>query len=279
MNGFSQKGEGAAGATRRKGRLYVGTSGWSYDWDAFYPPDLPAREHLRYFSRRFRTVEINYSFYHLPRPSTYESWAEQTPRGFVFSIKLSRFITHIKRLSGVKAELEKFLAGASSLGPKLGPILVQLPPSLKLDPSRLEAFFEEARAAREEAGLGRPIRLAVEFRHPSWFELPGMSRTLDILGDHKAAFVLAQSSRYPYADSEPVTSNFMYLRFHGPDRMFASQYGEEKLQRWARGVIRWLDDGLDVFAYFNNDVSGYAVSDAEALIKLASERPASRLGR
>jgi uncharacterized protein YecE (DUF72 family) len=260
---------------RKKGRLYIGTSGWAYRWDAFYPAGLANRDYLRFYSRKFRTVEINYSFYRLPRPSTYLNWAEQTPRDFVFSVKLSRFITHIKRLSGVRAELESFLANASSLGPKLGPILVQLPPSMKLDLPRLDAFLDSARDARESIGIDRSIRLAIEFRHGSWFKLPEMNRVLKILEKHGAALVLAHSSRYPYPESEPVTSDFMYLRFHGPDRIFASLYGKKNLKRWAPSVKRWIKRGLDVHAYFNNDVNGYAVGDAAALMELARARAAA----
>jgi uncharacterized protein YecE (DUF72 family) len=253
---------------QKKGRLYVGTSGWSYGWDAFYPPDLPSREYLAHYSRQFRTVEINYSFYHLPRPSTYESWAARTPSVFTFSVKLSRFITHIKRLSEVKAELEKFLVNASSLGPKLGPILVQLPPSLKIDPARLGEFLTAAEEARQQVGMEQPPRMAFEFRHRSWFELPGVNDALEVLEKHGAALVFAQSSRYPYPESEPVTSDFVYLRFHGPDKMFASLYGAEMLKRWVPRARRWMKQGLDVYAYFNNDVNGYAVADARDLIKL-----------
>jgi uncharacterized protein YecE (DUF72 family) len=255
--------------TQKKGRLYAGTSGWSYPWDAFYPADLPSREYLAHYSRQFRTVEVNYSFYHLPRLSAYENWAAQTPRYFVFSVKLSRFITHIKRLSGVKAELEKFLANASVLGPKFGPILVQLPPSLKADASRLDEFLTSAEDARREIGMEQRLRMAIEFRHRSWFELPEMNDVLKILEKHGSAFVFAHSSRYPYPESEPATSDFVYLRFHGPDKMFASFYGKEMLTRWALGVNRWIKQGLDVYAYFNNDMKGYAVEDARELINLA----------
>jgi uncharacterized protein YecE (DUF72 family) len=264
-------------AARSTPRLSIGTSGWSYAWDAFYPPDLPAREYLRYYSREFGTVEINYSFYHLPRPSTYASWAEKTPRDFVFSVKLSRFVTHVKRLSGAKAALETFAANAATLGSKLGPVLVQLPPSLKLDPGLLDAFLEDARDAHEKACAVRPVRIAVEFRHPSWFEPSGMSRVSGILEKHGAAFVFAHSSRYPYPEPEPVTANFVYLRFHGPEKMFASPYGREKLKRWAQSVERWLKQGLDVYAYFNNDVNGYAVDDAGVLMRLVGRsRPSNK---
>jgi uncharacterized protein YecE (DUF72 family) len=256
-----------ARAGKRQGQLYVGTSGWSYGWEGFYPAGLRSKDYLAFYSRQFRTVEINYSFYHLPRPSTYEKWAAQTPPGFLFSVKLSKFITHIKKLSGIRDELGVFLVNASALGAKLGPILVQLPPSLKCDLDRLNEFLAAAKAAKE-AGTQQPLRLALEFRHPSWFEPPEMDNLLQVLESHRAAFVLAHSKRFPYPESEPVTSDFVYLRFHGPEEMFASLYGRERLKRWAPTMKKWLAQGLDVYAYFNNDLSGYAVADARETLRL-----------
>ena len=257
-----------AHSREQKGQLYVGTSGWSYGWEAFYPADLPSREYLSYYSQQFRTVEVNYSFYHLPRPSTYENWAARTPRDFTFAVKLSKFITHVKRLSGVDQELEKFLANATALGPKLGPILIQLPPSLSYDPARLSEFLTAMKAVSATIGMERPLRLATEFRHRSWFDTQGMQEVLPMLTSHGAAFVLAHSNRFPYPEEEPVTSDFMYLRFHGPERMFASQYGRERLMRWVPSLKRWVERGLDVYVYFNNDMSGYAIADARETLEL-----------
>lgn len=252
-----------------KGRLYVGTSGWTYPWESFYPEELRSRDYLSFYSQRFHTVEVNYSFYHLPRPSTYEKWASQTPQDFVFSVKLSRFITHIKRISGVHAEVERFLVNATALGPKMGPILIQLPPSMACDLPRLDEFL----TAMEESGsrlvLSRPLRLAFEFRHRSWFTTPENQETAKLLASHRAAFVLAHSSRFPYPEQEPESSDFMYLRFHGPGKMFASLYGKEGLTPWVPKLRRWIEQGFDVYVYFNNDMTGYAVADAKQLISLA----------
>ncbi|MEJ2722428.1 MAG: DUF72 domain-containing protein [bacterium] len=251
---------------QRRGRLYVGTSGWSYDWEDFYPDDLPDRRRLEYYAGRFGTVEVNYSFYRLPRRTTYEKWAGETPDGFLFALKLSRYISHIKRLHRVKTAFRKFIVRAAPIGGKLGPVLIQLPPSFKLDVERLEAFLEQAVAVGEERELD-PFRLAFEFRHPTWFT-DDAQPAVEALGRYGAAFVCGHSSRYPYPENEPVTGDFMYLRFHGPDKMFASAYGVEGLKRWEPRIGAWLDDGIDVFAYFNNDAGGHAARDARALLDL-----------
>lgn len=257
----------------RRGRLCVGTSGWTYDWDDFYPEGLPNRRRLEFYSRRFRTVEVNYSFYRLPLKTTYEKWTAQTPEGFLFGLKLSRFITHVKRLRGVKTVFRTFITRAAPLGAKLGPVLVQLPPSFALDVGRLERFLEGAYDVGRERGIDT-FRLAFEFRHPAWFGVEAKP-ALAALERHGAAFVCGHSCRYPYPESEPVTGDFMYLRFHGPGKMFASAYNRSGLSRWALPINRWRDDGIDVFAYFNNDVGGHAVRDARALLALTNRDDAN----
>lgn len=251
-----------------KDKLYIGTSGWSYHWENFYPKDLASAERLRYYSSRFRTVEVNYSFYHLPRKSTYEKWVGETPRDFLFALKLSRYITHIKRLKGIKAPLKEFLSRAKSLGSQLGPLLVQLPPSFKLDSKRLKSFLETARDLKEELKMPG-LKFAFEFRHKSWFErTTERERAIAILKKHKAAFVFAHSSRYPYPEDEPLSADFVYLRFHGPGELFASEYKKEGLKSWVPKIKLWLKKGLEVYIYFNNDFSGFAPKDARTLFDL-----------
>ncbi len=257
------------GKRGKKAVLYVGTSGWSYNWEGFYPAGLRSRDYLPYYSGQFRTVEVNYSFYHLPRPSTYEKWRDETSDDFVFALKLSRFITHIKKLSGVKQALKKFLANAITLRTKLGPFLVQLPPGFRVDVERLARFLEQSERVRSELSVEAPLRLAFEFRHRTWFDRPEAEAVLDTVKRYGAAVVFAHSGRYPYPDDEPVTADFVYLRFHGPREMFASRYGTVGLERWRPRIKEWLGRGLDVYAYFNNDVEGYAVGDARALLELA----------
>jgi len=258
-----------------QGAFCVGTSGWDYAggvWDALYPPTLPRRERLAAYARAFASVELNYPFYRLPRPSTYAGWAARTPEGFRFALKLSRFVTHVKRLHGTKRALRAFVANALALGPKLGPILVQLPPSFRADPDRLARFLEAARDVTQ--ALRAPaLRLALEPRHQSWLE---SSEVLTLLRRHDVALVAAQSSRYPCADPGLRTASFAYLRFHGPGQLFASRYGREALRPFARRIRSWLGEGSDVFAYFNNDVAGYAVEDARALASLVAGRPGAR---
>ena len=212
-----------------RGTLHVGTSGWAYTWPNFYPPDLKKKDYLTFLSRRFDTVELNTTFYHLPRPESYDRWVEETPDGFVFAAKLSRYITHMKRLAGVREPLRLFLRGARRLGPKLGPVLVQLPPRFRADPRRLEAFLVSAGKVAEE--VRRPdLRLVFEFRDESWF---ASRDALDILSAHGAALAIPHSSRYPYPAGEPRTADWMYLRFHGPRELFASRYGPAALRAWA----------------------------------------------
>lgn len=246
--------------------MRVGTSGWAYAWGNFYPHAIPKRDLLAFYSRRFDTVEVNNTFYHLPRESAYERWLEETPDGFVFTLKLSRFITHVKRLSGVRDGLRVFLRGARLLGPKLGPVLVQLPPSQRADARRLASFLTSARIAARDV-IGRDLRLAFEFRHASWFT---SERSLELLSEHDAALVLANSTRYPAPEGEPRTASWAYVRFHGPRELFASRYGAAGLRPWAQSIRSWLVRGDDVYAYFNNDAGGHAPVDARTLRRLAA---------
>jgi len=242
----------------KQAEFRVGTSGWTYSsWrGSFYPADLKASDYLAWYGRRFNTVEINYSFYQLPQPKTFEKWAAETPPGFVFAVKVSKLVTHTRRLEAVEEPWRRFLDHAFHLGEKLGPLLLQLPPSFKADAARLEAFLELSRSFGAR-------RLALEFRHASWF-----TREVDELAArHGAALVIGHSSRYPCA---PLTTAapFVYLRFHGPRELFASRYSEEELAGWAAQVRSWLAEGRPVYAYFNNDAGGHAIENARMLLRL-----------
>jgi len=243
-------------------KLYVGTSGWVYgDWNGiFYPENLSSKDRLRYFSQHFKTAEINYSFYHLPKPETYQNWYHQTPMDFVFAVKASRYITHIKRLRGVKTAWKRFLNNALHLKEKLGPILFQLPPSFKVTPEnakRLVDFLEFISSSN--------LKFAFEFRHKSWCD----EEAYEALRKHQTAWVISDSSRYPKA--EAVTSDFVYIRMHGPRSLFSSKYTEKELRILAEKVKKWLKEGLDVYIYFNNDFQGYAIQDAQELLRLLEE--------
>jgi uncharacterized protein YecE (DUF72 family) len=259
----------------------VGISGWRYaPWRGdFYPKGLTQARELEYASSRLRSIEINGSFYALQRPDSYRRWAEQTPAGFVFSVKGPRFITHMKKLAGVATPLANFFAsGVLALGPKLGPVLWQLPPTLGFDADRLDDFLgrlPRTTAAAAELATGhderlddraltvtdadRPVRHALEVRHRS-FATPEFSA---LLRAHDVALVVADTAgRFPFLDD--VTAGFVYVRLHGDQELYVSGYSAEALDGWAERVRTWRRRH-DVFVYFDNDVKVHAPYDAMAL--------------
>ncbi len=241
--------------------LLIGTSGWNYfDWKGrFYPENLKSRDYLAHFGKHFRTTEVNYSFYHLPKPMTYQNWASLVPEDFVFAVKASRLITHIRRLKDTAESWRIFLENASHLNKKLGPVLLQFPPSFRKDAALLDAFLQETRRLKGFKGL----RLALEFRHASWFD----REVCEMLEEHGCALVVAHSQQHPQAPFVP-TASFVYLRLHGPGALFASSYSGDQLRDWAARVENWLASGRSVYVYFNNDFHGYAVENAKALTQL-----------
>ncbi|MGB3373223.1 MAG: DUF72 domain-containing protein [Rhodococcus sp. (in: high G+C Gram-positive bacteria)] len=262
----------------------IGISGWTYaPWRGdFYPTGLAHRRELAYASERLSSIEINGTFYAMQKPSSFAKWHDETPDDFVFSIKGGRYVTHVKRLVGVESALANFFAtGVLGLGKKLGPILWQLPPNLQFDADKLAAFFAllprttseaVALAGRRDDKLPedrvslvvageRRIRHALEVRHPS-FDTP---EAIEVLRAHDIAFVVADSAgRYPFVDTP--TSDFMYVRLHGAEALYASGYDDTSLDAWAARVAAWTSSKLDVFVYFDNDVKGYAPHDAMRLI-------------
>jgi uncharacterized protein YecE (DUF72 family) len=234
----------------------VGTSGWVYgDWrDRVYPPKLPQRAWLGWFAEGFPTVEINASFYHLPTPQTFAKWRAETPEDFLFAVKVSRYITHVERLADAGGSVRRFWDAATALGPKLGPVLIQLPPRFEADLERLRAFLHVLPSA---------MRPAFEFRDRSW-DVPEVRAMLDAAG---AAWVLADrpGRRVPLH----VTGGWSYVRFH-QGRPGGPRYAREKLRRWARRLAALPVD--EVFVYFNNDTEGAAVSDARTLSSLLADR-------
>lgn len=248
-------------AKRKRGVLRVGTSGWSYGhWrGVLYPPEAKPAEFFGHYARVFQTAEINSSFYHAPRAETFRKWATAAPEGFVFAVKAHRSVTHEGRLEGVETKWHAYVSNALELGGKLGPLLVQLPPSLRCRTELLEGFLDQHRRA-----FGDAARLVFEFRHASWFE----GDAAELLRRHGAAMAIADSSRYPRAPLE-CAGPFAYMRFHGPGALFASSYSEEQLREWAQRIREWLAEGMDVYAYFNNDAEGCAVRNALRLRELA----------
>ena len=265
-------------------QAYVGVSGWRYPrWRGdFYPPGLVQRRELEYVASRMTSAELNGSFYSLQRPSTYQRCAEETPPGFVIAVKGGRFITHMKRLVGVETALANFFAsGVLALGDRLGPVLWQLPPALAYDEERVAAFLEllprttgeaASLALRHDdkvpedrawtaAGVDRPVRHALEARHPS-FDDEGAAA---LLARHDVAMVLADSpGTWPRIDRR--TTDFVYCRLHGHTELYASGYSSASLDRWASDVEGWMSEGADVFVYFDNDARGRAPHDAVALL-------------
>lgn len=229
----------------------VGTSGYQYDhwrW-RFYPDKLAKKRWFSYYAEHFDTVEINNTFYNLPKPETFDHWREQTPEGFVYALKYSRYGTHIKRLKDPADHIDKFLEHAGRLGDALGPILVQLPPHWHAVPERLDSFLEAAPRER---------RWAVEFRDPDWFQ----PEIFDILRRHQVPMCL-----HDMIEDHPreITGDWVYLRFHGPSGDYSGSYTPQALSAAAQRIREYLDDGLDVFAYFNNDAEAHAVSNAKDL--------------
>lgn len=291
---------------RSRSTVRIGISGWRYaGWrGGFYPNGLRQVDELSYASRHFDTIEINGTHYSLQRPDDFARWHDETPPGFVFAVKGSRFITHMKRLRDIEAPLANFFGqGLLRLGNKLGPILWQFGPRFRFDAERLDRFFDllprdsdaAAALARRhdhrlddrawtEAAAHTPLRHAVEIRHPSFLDPAFVA----LLRRHGIALVFADAVDWPYA--EDVTADFLYLRLHGSEELYASGYSDAALDRWAARIRAWSDGGQpsgarlieprtrprrrrrDVYVYFDNDAKVRAPYDAQALAaKLAPD--------
>lgn len=280
---------------RAAGRVWIGISGYNYPgWRGdFYPASLPAREWLRYASRRMNSVELNGTFYSLKSPAVFERWVAETPaRDFTFAVKGSRFITHNLKLANAEGAMANFLAsGVLALGAKLGPLLWQLPATYRYDRARVERFLRllprddaSARALAErhderlkrgaltEPAPGARWRHAVEPRHESYFTPDFFA----LLREHGVAAVIADTAqRFPMA--EELTADFVYVRLHGSRALYASGYSDEELAWWAERVARWArgtggEAARDVYVYFDNDALGHAPHDAVRLADAVRRR-------
>jgi uncharacterized protein YecE (DUF72 family) len=240
----------------------VGCSGWNYkSWRArFYPRDLPASRWLEFYAARFDTVEVNNSFYRLPPRSTFEDWRADVPSAFLFAVKASRFLTHMKRLLDPEEPLERLFTSVSGLGRRLGPVLYQLPPTLKLDLSRLDQFL---RALPRTSGA--PRLQVVEFRHPSWY----IDETFELLTHRRVAMCL--HDKLGSAIAEPIVGPFVYVRFHGTSGHYHGSYSHRQLQRWAHVLAAQMHAGRRVFAYFNNDPDAVATKNAVTLREMIAK--------
>ncbi len=228
---------------------FVGTSGWHYEhWRGlYYPEELAKPKWLQFYSKQFNTVELNNSFYHLPTEKAFITWRESAPENFVFAVKVSRFITHIKKLRNIGSALDNFLSRACLLQNKLGPLLYQLPPSMKRNDMVLESFLYS---------LPQGYRHVFEFRHESWID----EAVFGVLRRHKVGLCVFDMPGFtcPLV----ATSDFAYIRFHGSGDMYASCYSDEELSQWAKKIARLGKEVEAVYIYFNNDAEAFAVKNA-----------------
>jgi uncharacterized protein YecE (DUF72 family) len=235
--------------------VHIGCSGWVYPhWrELFYPRGVPQRSWLAYYAERFGTVEVNNTFYRLPSDSAVEGWVEQSPEGFVFAVKASRYLTHTKRLAGLESGIKRFCEPLEPMRKteKLGPVLWQLPENFHRDDERLAGALAALPAGRH----------AFEFRHASWFT----DEVYALLRSHGAALVIADDPSRPFQSHE-LTADWTYIRFHRGNRGRGGNYSDSEIDDWARRISGWRD-GAEVFAYYNNDVRGYAIRNARRLIK------------
>ena len=254
---------------RSAGRIWIGCSGWNYaHWrdGVFYPPRTPSSKWLRCYAQHFPTVEVNATFYRLPRRETVARWVAETPEEFVFSIKVSRYLTHVVRLRETGRHLGLLLDRIEPLlgSPKLGPLLWQLPPTFRRDDARLAAALAE---------LPSGLRHAIEFRHESWFA----DEVLDLLRQHRVALVIADGPKVRSFQRYESTTDFAFVRLHNGARGRRGNYSPGELAEWADRIREWAGRG-EVFVYFNNDWEGFAPANAAALRSLLSPADCDRRG-
>jgi uncharacterized protein YecE (DUF72 family) len=242
----------------------VGCSGWQYKhWQGdFYPAGLPLNRWFEHYASRFDTVEVNNTFYRLPEAATFAGWARRAPARFLFAVKASRFLTHMKKLKDPDEPLRRFFTRAVRLGPTLGPVLYQLPPRWPADLERLSAFVEQ---------LPRTHRHAIEFREPSWYA----DEVFALLEKHRVALCLHDMAGS--ATGIRACGPFVYVRFHGPQK-YTGRYDDEVLARWAEWLAGRVREGRPVFAYFNNDAGGHAPKDAVRLRDAIRDRLSQEAG-
>jgi uncharacterized protein YecE (DUF72 family) len=236
--------------------FYIGTSGWNYKhWiNRFYPHELKQKDWLQfYIDKGFYTVELNNPFYRLPEKKTFEKWSNQVPEHFRYSIKANRYITHLKKLHETGETLDLFINNTKGLAEKAGPVLFQLPPGFKFSEERLAAFLEL---------LPNDFRYTFEFRNKTWWN----ETTLKLLSEYKCAFCIYELAGV--ITPREVTTDFIYIRLHGPDGKYAGKYTDEVLADWADTFLKWEKQHKTVYCYFDNDQNAYAVENAYTLNKM-----------
>ena len=233
--------------------VHIGCSGWNYrDWrGVIYPEKLPTKRWLERYAELFDTVEVNNTFYRLPSQSAVQGWVDQTPRGFRFSLKASRYLTHVKRLRDMRQGVRRYFGAVKPLAdsPKMGPVLWQLPANFRRDDERLAAALEQLPRGRH----------CFEFRHESWF----CPEVYDLLRRHRVALVIGDDPERPFQTHE-ITATWTYIRFHRGNRGRRGNYSDRELGQWRRRIAAWRTD-VEVYAYFNNDWEGFAPRNARWL--------------
>ena len=240
----------------KTGKIHIGTSGWSYsDWKGeIYPKELKSTDWLMKYAEWFDTTEINSSFYRMPREQTVINWAAKVPDGFKICPKISKYLTHTKRLKEPEEPLQRFFSVFGQIKSKLGPVLVQLPPSLKFDEEIAQHFFGLLKSEYKQ------YHFVLEVRHSTWLE----QEAVDLLHQYKIGTVISQSGvGFPY--TEEITSHIVYVRFHGPAKLYDSSYSDEQLQEYAVKFKKWIKEGKEVWVFFNNTMRGHGFYNARTL--------------
>ena len=247
-------------------QLRIGCSGWNYkSWKGrFYPDDMPASRWLQYYLSVFDTVEVNNTFYRLPEAETFAGWREQTPASFVMAVKASRFLTHMKRLRDPQEPLERLFSRARELGPRLGPVLYQLPANFHIDLRRLTTFLR-ALPLRPVPRSRHILQHVMEFRHPSWY----VDDTYELLEAYGVALCLHDKAGSEIA--APAIGPFTYIRFHGTNGYYHGSYDTSALTEWACRLTEQWRAGRDIYAYFNNDPEAIATRNARTLRSIVDQ--------
>jgi len=242
---------------KQNSRIHIGTSRWHYNhWlGPFYPEHTAKSDFLAYYQQHFHTVEINNSFYHLPAEKTIGDWREKVPPGFIFAVKGSRYITHMKKLKAPEGSIKLFFDRVTILEDRLGPILFQLPPHWHCNPERLQEFLRDLPAG---------FRHTFEFRDQSWHN----PEIYQLLNKHGAAFCIYEFGGV--LSPREVTAEFVYIRLHGPEGPYQGSYDTKTLKNWAGAISIWVNQGKNVYCYFDNDQAGYAAQNALTLNAMLS---------
>ena len=257
MAGFLNQLTAIRSSMGNNNNIHIGTSGWSYKhWkDIYYPNGLKSRDYLSYYAKEFHTAEINTSFYRLPKENTIEKWLQEVPESFTFCPKMSRYLSHMKKLHDATEPVERFCGIFDKMKERIGLVLIQLPDIVRFNNGLTEEFYQILKTKPD-------YRFAMEVRHDSWFS----DESIYLLNKYGVALVFAQSKEFPYF--EAVTAKDIYVRFHGPDNLYGSSYSDSFLADYAEKIRKWESEGHHIWIYFNNDIHGFAFQNARTLIEM-----------